>query len=108
MLQLEPHPDTLALAGPPPASPPAFEGSFLHSIRLTARHPRAALTALDQALGAGGAEVRRLYLTSVADRSVADVTVVAVSASAARRIGDALAASVGVEAVSVEHMWAGR
>lgn len=108
MLQLEPHPDTLNFAEPPPAPPPAFEGSGLHSIRLTARHPRAALTALDRALAAAGAEVRRLYLTSVADRSVADVTVAAVSASAARRIGDALAASVGVETVSVEHMWSAR
>lgn len=82
-----------------------FEGKGLHCIRLTARHPRAALTAVDRAVSSGGAEVRRLHLTSVADRSVADVTLADITAPAARRIGDAIAASVGVETVSVEHLW---
>jgi hypothetical protein len=82
-----------------------FEGKGMHCIRLTALHPRAALTAVDRAVSSGGGEVRRLYLTSVADRSVADVTVADVSAPAARRIGDVIAASVGVETVSVEHLW---
>ena len=85
----------------------AFEVASLHSIRLTARHARAALTAVDRAVSSGGAEVRRLYLTSVGERSVADVTVAEVSASAARRMADAIAGSVGVETVSVEHLYRG-
>ena len=83
----------------------AFEGEGRHRIRLTASHARAALMAVDRAVSAGGGAVRRLYLTSVGDRSIADVTVAEVSAPAARRIGDAIAASVGVETVTVEHLW---
>lgn len=85
----------------------AFEAAGLHSIRLTARHARAALTAVDRAVSSGGAEVRRLYLTSVGGRSVADVTVAEISATAARQMADFIAASVGVEAVSVEHLYSG-
>ena len=82
-----------------------FEGDGLHRIRLTALHLRAALTAVDHAVSSGGAQVRRLYLVSVAGRSVADVTLADINAPTARRIGDAIAASVGVETVSVEHLW---
>ena len=84
-----------------------FDSKGLHCIRLTALHPRAALMALDRALNAGGADVRRLYMTVVGNRSVADVMLAEVSASAARRIGDVIAASAGVESVSVEHLWNG-
>lgn len=82
-----------------------FEGEGLHLIRLTARHPCAALSAVDHAVCASGAAVRHLMLKEVAKRSVVTVMLADISAPTARRITDAIARAVGVDTVCVEHVW---
>ena len=85
----------------------SYRSAFTASA-FTVHHARAALTAVDRAVGLGGATIRQLTLRTVGGSSVADVTVAEISVVAAQRIADVIAGSAGVRNVKVEHLYGSR
>ncbi len=79
----------------------------LHFIRLTAAHSRAALLALEDAIGTTGAEICRLNLNPIGDVVEARLSLKSIDEAGARKLGDRLACRVGIHSVQVEHAWAG-
>jgi hypothetical protein len=84
-----------------------FEGAALnpseHLVRMTAVHPRAALIALEDALGATGASLSKLSLNPVGDKVEVRLRLCATDEATARRLGERLADCLGVRSVSIEH-----
>lgn len=67
-------------------------------------HPRAALTAVDDALSCGAGELAALRLKPIGQIVEATLTMRGLSAAAAQDLSDRLAAQVGVRSLRLEHL----
>lgn len=69
-----------------------------------APHPRAALTAVDDALARTGGELAGLRLKAVGRIFEATLTLRGLTAAAAQALADRLAAQAGVQSLRLEHL----
>jgi hypothetical protein len=88
---------------PAPFSPP---GEACHVLLVAARHPRAALLAIEGALGASRAQLYGLTLKPVGAIVEAVLRLKGLDDREAEGLATRLAAGLGVQSVRVEHQWA--
>jgi hypothetical protein len=87
----------------PAFSPP---GEVCHVLLVAARHPRAALLAIEGVLGASRGELYGLTLKPVGAIVEAVLRLKGLNDEEAERLAARLAGALGVQSVRVEHQWA--
>ncbi|MDR3507724.1 MAG: hypothetical protein P4L64_07500 [Caulobacteraceae bacterium] len=87
------------------AAPVAPVRDEVHVLLIAARSSRAALLAVEDALGASDAELCRLNLKPVGEIVEATVKLRGIDAGAADRLAARVGAQLGVCNARVEHLW---